>query len=307
MDDTVRTMMRTLSLAVAFVLLGAGTPAPLYTAAPTVAPATTTPSAGLVHFTGELLDVQHDFVFFTSGDAFRLAPGAKIISYDNGQPATLSVTTKMFAQATFDETGKVVALALSKHRLPPEASYADVHKFAVALSPPVPNPDLDPNRPRGNGPNNSHFALTGKIVQVRFVVQVPPTTPMTDAVYLATDVSGWNAEAIRMERFDALHYAVTLPLRTGTEFYYKFTRGSWQSSERGRNGIEQAPHHFFLGASALGEPDTQVRDNEVFNWSDYNPATGGQAIVPGATPTPFNPLPFGYPTPFPVRTPPGHR
>ncbi len=130
---------------------------------------------------------------------------------------------------------------------------------------------------------------------------------MTDAVYLATDVSGWNAQAIRMERFDALHYAVTLPLRTGTEFYYKYTRGSWQSSERGRNGIEQAPHRFFLGATALGEPDTQVRDDEVYNWSDYNPATGGRAIVPGATPTPFNPNPFGFPTPFPIRTAPGHR
>ncbi len=84
--------------------------------------------------------------------------------------------------------------------------------------PAAPNPDLDPNRPRGQGAANSHYALTGKIVQVRFVVQVPPTTPMTDAVYLATDISGWNPSAIRMERLDALHYAVMLPLRTGTEF-----------------------------------------------------------------------------------------
>ena len=306
MDVTVRTMRRTLLVAAAVALLGASTPAPLYTAPPTAAPATATPSGALLNFSGELLDVQHDFVFFTSGDAFKLAPGAQIVNFDTKQPMTLSVTTKMYAEATFDSTGKIVTLALAKHPLPPAASYADAHKFAVALSTPLPNPDLDPNRPHGPGAANSHYALTGKIVQVRFVVQVPPTTPMTDAVYLATDVSGWNAQAIRMERQDALHYSVMLPLRTGTEFYYKYTRGSWQSSERARNGIEQAPHRFFLGATALGEPDTQVRDDEVYNWSDYNPATGGQAIQPGATPTPFNPMPFGYPTPFPARpTPPG--
>ena len=299
-------MRRLLFVVWAVALIGAATPPPLYTAPPTAAPATATPAGTVMSFTGELLDVQHDFVFFTSGDAFKLAPDAKIVNYDTKQPTTLAVTTRMFAQASFDGNGKIVTLALAKHPLPPGASYAEAHKFAVALSPPVPNPDLDPNRPHGPGAANSHYALTGKIVQVRFVVQVPPTTPLTDPVYLSTDVSGWNAQAIRMERFDALHYAVLLPLRTGTEFYYKFTRGSWQSSERGRNGIEQAPHHFFLGASAYGEPDTQVRDDEVYNWSDYNPATGGQAIQPGATPSPFNPKPFGFPTPFPPRpTPPG--
>jgi hypothetical protein len=288
-------------VAAAVALIGAATPAPLYTAPPTAAPATATPS-GVLNFTGELLDVQHGFVFFTSGDGFKLAPDAKIIDFDTKQPITLGATTRMYAQASFDSTGNVETLAISKKPLPPSASYADAHKYAVALSPSVKNPELDPNRPR-EGSNNSRFALTGKLVQVRFVVQVPPTTPMSDAVYMSTDVSGWNPEAVRMERFDALHYGVTMPLRTGTDFYYKYTRGSWQASERGRNGIEQSPHHFFLGATALGEPDTQVRDDEVYNWSDYNAGAGGQAIVPGATPSPFNPLPFGYPTPFPAHTP----
>lgn len=290
------------ALFLAFALVGAAGPPPAWTPPPTSAPATATPS-GVLSFTGQLLDVQHNFVFFTTGDAFKLAPNAQIVNFDTSQPTTLVIATRMFAQATFDGSGYIVKLALSKHPLSPEASYANAHKFAVALTSPLPNPDLDPNRPHGPGAANSHYALTGKLVQVRFVVEVPPTTPMSDSVYMSTDVSGWNAQALRMERFDALHYAVVLPLRTGTEFYYKYTRGSWQSSERGRNGIEQSPHHFFLGASAVGEPDTQVRDDEVYNWSDYNPATGGQAIVPGATPSPFNPMPFGYPTPFPVHTP----
>jgi len=296
-------------VAIAVALCGAATPAPTWTAPPTAAAQTAAPIEGLLKFTGELLDVQRGFVFFTTGDAFPIAPDAKIINYDTQQPTTQKPTTRMFAQATF-EGGKIVALAIANHPLPPGTSYAEVHKYAVALSPPVANPDLDPNHPRpGVGKDTSRIPLTGKIVQVRFVVQVPPTTPMSDAVYMSTDVSGWNPQATRMERFDALHYAVTLPLRTGTEFFYKYTRGSWQSSERGRTGIEEAPHHFFLGATALGEPDTQVRDDIVYNWADYNPANGGQVLVPGATPSPFNPMPFGYPTPFPVKTPPpnGHR
>jgi len=303
MDGAIRAMRNLLLATAAIALIGAATPAPTWTAPPSAAPSTAAPTAGLLKFTGELLDLQHGFVFFTTGDAFPIAADAKIINYDTQQPISPASTTRMFAQATFDGNGKVIELAIAKHSLPPGSSYSDIHKYAVALSPPAPNPDLDPNRPRTVAGNTSRFALTGKIVQVRFVVQVPPTTPMSDAVYMTTDVSGWNPQGTRMERFDAVHYAVTIPLRTGTEFYYKFTRGSWQSAERGRTGIDEAPHHFFLGATALGEPDTQVRDDVVYNWSDYNPAGGGQALVPGATPTPFNPLPFGYPTPFPAHTP----
>jgi hypothetical protein len=108
-----------------------------------------------------------------------------------------------------------------------------------------------------------------------------------------------------MERIDGLHYAVTLPLRTGSDFTYKYTRGSWQASERGRTGIEENPRRFFLGASPFGEPDTQVRNDQIFNWSDFNPAGGSQPVSPGAIPTPFNPRPFGIPTPPSAPTPPG--
>ena len=269
----------------------------------TAPPATATPSGQLVVFSGQLLDVQHGFVFFTSGDGFRLAPDARVVDYDTKQPASPAATTGMFAQATFDSTGKIVELAVAKHKLPAATTYLDVHKFAVALSTPVPNPELNPNRPADVGglSASSRIPLTGKVVQVRFYVRVPPTTPMSDPVYLTNDVSGWNPIAIRMERVDGLHYAVTLPLRTGTDFRYKYTRGSWQASERGRTGIEEPPRHFFMGASPLGEPDTAVRDDVVYNWSDFNPA-GGAPVQPGSIPTPFNAKPFGFPTPFPTPT-----
>ena len=310
MDDPVRAVMKRifvgLIVAAIFTTTAApqlrayGAPPPLSRTAP---PATPTPSGQLIVFSGQLLDLQKGFVFFTTGDAFRLAQSAHVIDYDTKQPFTKNVGPGLFAQATFDPQGQITELAIASHKLPASTTYLDVHKFAVALSTPVPNPELNPNRPAGVGglSASSRIPLTGKVVEVRFYVRVPPYTPMSDPVYMTTDVSGWNPIAIRMERVDGLHYAVTLPLRTGTDFRYKYTRGSWQASERGRTGIEEAPRHFFMGASPLGEPDTALRDDIVYNWSDFNPA-GGAPVNPGSIPTPFNPLPFGFPTPFPTPT-----
>ena len=321
MDDTVRTMMRrcfaaivVLAMFVAAPRLRASgtplgmtiatpTPTPLPTATqfatPTPAPKSGTPipepTGQVVFFAGEVLDVQHGYIFFTTGDAFKLAPGVSTVDIDNGRPAPLP-STKMYAQAIFDANRQIVQLQVAHHPLPyNEARAVFAHQFAVALSPAVPNNDQAPLPPGASALNTSRMPLTGKVVAVKFVVEVPPDTPLNDPVYLSTDVSGWNPQAIRMERIDALHYAVTLPLRTGTQFQYKYTRGAWTTEERGRNGIAGPPRKFFLGSSPVGEPDTAVRDDIVYLWADYNPGGGGSQIVPGATPTPFNPNPFNFP------------
>lgn len=286
-------------------ILSTPTPTPIPTATKFATPApsppagapTPKPTGQAVLFTGEVLDVQNGYIFFSTGDAFKLSPNVAISNLDTGAPVTTLPTTRMYAEAIFDATGKIIVLHVAKHPLPFNAAYAAAaRQFAVALSSPVPNNDQWPSALGSTKLNNSNMPLTGKIVSVRFVVEVPPTTPLSDPVYLSTDVSGWNPQGIRMERIDALHYSVTMPLRTGTAFAYKYTRGSWTSEERGRTGIEEAPRRFFLGSSPVGEPDTTVRDDTVYNWADYNPA-GGTAVQPGATPTPFNPLPFGFPTP----------
>lgn len=290
---------------------------PMATATPTPLPAATkfetatpapvkagtpipSPEGKAVFVSGQILDMEKGYVFFTTGDAFKLSPAVHSVWIENGQPAPMP-TTRTFAQAIFDANGEIVELQVSKHPLPYNAAYAGVaQKFRIAMSPQVANDDHPPFPPGATKYNNSRLPLTGKIVTVRFVVEVPPNTPLLDPVYLSTDVSGWNPQATRMERVDALHYAVTLPLHTGTIFAYKYTRGSWQSEERSKTGIAEAPRHFFLGSSPFGEPDTAVRNDTVGNWADYNPA-GGQQLVPGATPTPFNPNPYGFPTPLPRR------
>lgn len=288
-------------------ILATATPTPIPTATKFATPAPGKnsegtpmphPSGNAVFFSAQVLDVQHGFIFFNTGDAFKLAPNVHSVWIDNGQAAPLP-STRMYAQAIFDGTGQIVELQVAKHPLPFNAAYAAAaKKYAVAYSPPVANNDQWPATLGSSKYNNSRMPLTGKIVSVRFVVEVPPNTPLSDAVYLSTDVSGWNPQAIRMERIDALHYSVTMPLRTGSVFAYKYTRGSWQSEERSKTGIAEPPRHFFLGSSPFGEPDTAVRNDTVGNWADYNPA-GGQVLVPGATPTPFNPAPFGFPTPLP--------
>ena len=82
-----------------------------------------------------------------------------------------------------------------------------------------------------SGPN-------GKPVAVNFTVQVPARTPLTDMVYMATDQSNWNPQAILMNRVDALHYRILRVFASGTKLLFIFTRGSWNSAERGADGLQ---------------------------------------------------------------------
>jgi hypothetical protein len=244
---------------------------------PLEATATPSPSGKIVRFAGQILDKRAGFVFFTTGDAFRLDPALKIVDAAKGGPTTLQPVTRIYARAAFDTgTGDVVELALSSRRLPDEAAYDDVKKFAVALSTPYANPDLK----GGEG-------FSGKSVLVVFTVEVPPKTPFTDEVYIATDVSGWSATAIRMDRVDALHYRVTRDFNSGTKFLYRYTLGSWQSAERGPGGIETKPRVF-----QVRNADIQSKNDVVDNWGDSDQFAPD---LNGVLPTPFNPVPIVTP------------
>lgn len=267
--------------------------------APLVAqPAVSTPSPArgpIVRFAGQLLDAQAGFVFFTTGDAFRIASGARVVDYKTGGPTTLLPHPRLYASASFDTaSGEIVELALSRSKIPAEVSYGAIKKFAVALSAPVANPDLAPKN--GQAP----VIGTGKLVLVTFTVRVPPTTPLNDQIYIATDISNWNPVAIQMDRKDALSYIVTQQMRTGTKVRYRYTRGSWTSAERGATGLEVPPHQFTVGIQ-----DVIRRDDVVYQWADQNSADPGGGA--GSIPTPFDPNPFatGFPTrPLPPAAPP---
>ncbi len=245
---------------------------------PLSATATPSPSGRVVEWSGQILDDRAGFVFFTTGDGFRLSHNVTFTDAKTGGPTTLAPQTRVYARAGFDSgNGDVVSLALSKTPLPNAAAYADVKKFAVALSPTVPNPDL----------GHTTAGFSGRAVYVEFTVEVPPRTPFSDPVYLATDVSGWSATAIRMDRVDALHYRVAQVYRSGTRFLYRYTRGSWRSSERNQAGQEPRPRQLLVQ-----NVDVQPVRDIVYAWGDEDQFAPdlGQTI-----PTPFNPIPFNTP------------
>jgi hypothetical protein len=227
----------------------------------------------LKSFTGQILDARGGYVYFTTGDAFAIARTARIVDYDTGAATTVTPDVKMFAKATLDPQSKqIVVLAITRRRLPADTAYASIKQFAAPTSPEQPAPELA-----------GQIRLTGRPVAVTFFVQVPPTTPLTDSVYISTDASGWLANAYRMDRVDAIHYRLTQSFASGTKFAYKYTRGNWNSVELDRTGLQPDARQFFVH-----EVDARRIDDTVYGWSDQqlNQPNSG----PNAVPTPFNPL-----------------
>jgi hypothetical protein len=133
----------------------------------------------------------------------------------------------------------------------------------------------------------------GKRVTVTFSIQVPPSTAVNDLVFMTTDQSGWNPQAYRLERVDALHYRTTLRLLSGTILKYLFDRGSAQSIQRGEDGLEPSPYTL-----CVGDSDAQAIGKVVYRWGDEG--SSGNLPVPQTMPTPYNPAPFpNLPTPKP--------
>ncbi len=275
-----------------------GTPAETTppTAAPgsTAAPPNASPAGDIERFTGQLLDVRSGYVYFTTGDAFKLAAEPRIDDYDTGKPTQTRPGAKMFARAIFDPASKqVVELDVTTRRLPQDTAYAPA---AQAMSA---NKAVIERAPEIVG-----VPVTGKEVAVAFVVTVPATTGLNADVYISTDASGWNPQAIRMDRIDGRRYRATRRFASGTKFAFRVTRGSWNAVEVGEDGLEAPPHQYFTK-----EVDAQEAAVTVYAWSDNK--TGSPSVAqPGAIPTPYNPNPFapgqyprGGPTPtYPMPT-----
>jgi hypothetical protein len=253
---------------------------------------------------GQLLAYQGGFVFFTTGDGFRVAHDIVIRDAKTGATTPIHPAPRIWARATFDSTGTVTELDLSRDPLPPQGSFDDVARFAVALSSPVPNPDLlaYAPTPAPGAPENvavQHFS--GRPVLVTFIVQVPPYTPFTASVYITTDQSGWNAQAIPMDRIDALHYRITRRINSGSIFRYLYDRGSLQSQEIAQNGLARAPRNL-----VVRDADVLTMHDTVTGWQDSAPGAVNQP-QPQIMPTPYNPAPFpNLPTCLPAPQPPGN-
>ena len=236
--------------------------------------------APAVVVTAQLLDYQNGYVFFTTGDGFRVSPTVAIVDYKTAKPAG-PPQPREYARVTFDQAGIVLKIELSKPKVAPEGDLAAVRRFAVALSTPAPNLDLVPR----TGSSTCTNVRPGKSVTLNITVQVPPTTPLTDTVYMTTDQSGWNAQAYRLDRRDSLHYRTQLKLLSGTVLHLLFDRGSMQSVQVAQNGIERDPYLL-----CIGDEDAQSFPATVYHWADQQ--TGASLPIPQTMPTPYNPAPF---------------
>jgi hypothetical protein len=228
--------------------------------------------------TAKILDYERGYIFFTSGDGFRVSPNVQIVQYGSDRPAASQPHVRQYARVTFDASGLVTKIELSDSKLPQEGDLSAVHRFAVALSTPAPNPDL------ANPPKTLCQVQGGKLVTVAINVEVPPSTKITDNVYMTTDQSGWNPQAYHLDRVDALHYRTTLRLLSGTVLKYLFDRGSASSIQVAESGIEQPPQTLCVGDAPLAV------GSRVFRWADET--SSGTLPVPQTMPTPFNPAPF---------------
>jgi hypothetical protein len=259
-------------------------PSPGPTLAPTArpsgaAPISTpqpTPPPNLLTYTGQILDVRNDYVYFTTGDAFATVDPLRIVSYETGAITTIPPTTKMYAKATFDQTThKIIELAISTKRLPVGQTTSALSGFVIAKSQKTAAEELAGGQ-----------RITGRQVAVTFEINAPPATNITDELYIATDAGGWNPTEIKLDRVDAYRYRAQRYYASGTRFSYRVTRGSWNSVERGEDNLDSPPHQFFVR-----EVDAMAARVTVYHWSDENPAH--PQAGPNAIPTPYNSNPFG--------------
>jgi len=256
-------MIRRLAALLACISFGVG-----------VAFAQTPAAPGVLTFTSQLLDLRGGYVYFTSGDAFKLADAYRLTDYDTGAPTTQIPTVKWFARATLNPaTKEVIELAVTKRRVS-TTSMTQFRSYAIVASSPAPAPELV-------GPG-----LTGRPVSVVFEITVPPTTALTDNIYISTDAGGWNAQEIKLDRVNAYLYRAARTYNSGTKFAFRVTRGSWNSVERGENNLDPDPHQF-----TVREVDALAARVTVYHWSDDNPTQ--QGVGPNTIPTPFNANPFG--------------
>lgn len=109
------------------------------------------------------------------------------------------------------------------------------------------------------------FAAASLHAQVTFVVtNLPANTPAGDYLYIAGNFTGWNpgAAEYRMQKNEQQQWSITLPAQAeGTVYQFKFTRGSWETVEKGAGGEEIANRNFVFGNGSTQEVS-------ILRWAD---------------------------------------
>jgi glycosidase len=117
--------------------------------------------------------------------------------------------------------------------------------------------------------NEVHQAAQAKLVAVTFNVTVPAET--TGTVYIAGNFPApyptWDPGGLAMTKVDATHFTTTLNILDGTALQYKYTRGTWDSVEKGPNCEELSNRTLTVSYGATG---MQSENDTVAKWRDLD-------------------------------------
>lgn len=103
-------------------------------------------------------------------------------------------------------------------------------------------------------------------VTVTFVVQVPPNTPPSDIIYIASSVGNWTANGLRMSPQTGNRWTATMSVGGGSSLEYRYTRGSWATDERNAAGVVIPNRSLMVTKTG----DTQTVNDTVVRWADLS-------------------------------------
>jgi hypothetical protein len=195
-----------------------------------------------------ILDYRNGYIVTDGGNIVRVAPSVQIIDFDN-KPSLETPGPGMYAQLTI--------------------ANGEVQTIAISISAPKAKPTAPPQ----------------EYEPVIFVALVPPSTQLTDQVYMATSETSWSPTAVRMDRIDARHFRAIVRVPLQGIFKYLYTRGNLTSLERGNNGLQRKART--LQVEAGQEPTVH---DAIAHWGDE--AGNGLLAPPQTFPTPYNPAPY---------------
>ncbi len=118
------------------------------------------------------------------------------------------------------------------------------------------------------------FILISFLAEAQLTIvinSVPDYTPPEDDIFLAGDLNSWNPAdpAFKLEKMADSSWKIVLPeMVHGKVILFKFTRGSWETVEKGTNGEEINDRHYTFGNGGIINPI-------ILNWADNGNGGGG--------------------------------
>jgi glycosidase len=114
-------------------------------------------------------------------------------------------------------------------------------------------------------------------LRVRFVASVPDYTG-DGPLYIAGDLGSadypfWDPAGVTMEPYGEGQWAVTLDIVEGARLQYKFTRGNWETVEKGAECEEIDNRALAVTADILGAPDAEgifTVVHDIAKWRDLD-------------------------------------